>query len=186
MTELTLGLLLFFLPHLLVGTPPMVRLQDRLGGNAYRGLFTLVVLAGLLLIVLGMGRADNPPLYQPPAWSRHLAPLLMLVACYLLLLSRLGGAISRQTAHPMSLAVLLWSLAHLGSSGGQANTLVFASFGLFSLLAIWRQYLRGIRPRLRPGRLGRHHEAWLAVFTLGLFLLLVLLHPYLFGGHDLL
>ncbi|GAA5192601.1 NnrU family protein [Ferrimonas gelatinilytica] len=185
MVELALGLLLFFLPHLMVGQAPMVRLRQRLGAKGYRGVFSLVVLLGLVLIVVGMGRVDDVRLYQPPAWSQHLAPLLMLLACYLLLLSQLGGAISRQTAHPMSLAVLLWALAHLGANGGLSGTLLFATFALYSLLAIWRQYLRGVRPRLRPGRLGRHHEIWLALFTLALFLSLLLLHPHLFGGRSL-
>ncbi|GAA4894193.1 NnrU family protein [Ferrimonas pelagia] len=182
MTVLVLGLLLFLLPHLAVGTRLAQRAKVRLGASAYRLGFSLIALLALGLMIYGMSSAPFVALWQPMVWAQHLAPLLMLLACYLLLLSQLGGALCRYSAHPMSLAVALWAVAHLLANGDLASVLLFASFAGFALLAIAKQYRRGVRPQPRVGRLGRRHEVWLALLTLVLFGSLVWLHPWLMGG----
>ncbi|SHI21368.1 NnrU family protein [Ferrimonas marina] len=182
MTPLILGLLLFFVPHLLVGTPPMVRLKAAIGEGPYKGLFSLLSVAGLGLMIWAMPKAPDGLLWYPPLWTRHIAPLLMLLSCYLILASVLGGKITARTAHPQSLGILCWASAHLLANGEENAFLLFGSFALYSLISIWRQDRRGVRARLRRGRLGSRHELWLAMLALGLYLTLLAAHPHLFGA----
>ena len=79
MTTLVIGLLLF------LGTHSVRVFADdwrgaqiaRRGENAYKGVYTLVSLAGLALIVWGYGQARAAPveLFNPPVWTRHAASL---------------------------------------------------------------------------------------------------------------
>jgi uncharacterized membrane protein len=57
MTLLIVGVTIFIGTHLVPSAPALRdRLKDRVGGNAYRGLFALASLAGFVLLVMGMGR----------------------------------------------------------------------------------------------------------------------------------
>ena len=71
------GLALFIVVHLLPTRPALrAGLVGRLGQGPYRGLFSLVSIAGLVLIVLGYGHMQglgrgNPQLWVPPVWIKH-------------------------------------------------------------------------------------------------------------------
>ena len=103
----------------------------RWGKNKYRGIYTAVSIAGLVLIVYGYGQARLDPIFvwSPPAATRHIAALLMLfsmillAACYVPM-----NHIKARLQHPMTLAVKVWALAHLLSNGTLADMLLFGSF----------------------------------------------------------
>ena len=79
MTVLLAGLVLFFSAHFFtLFRTPRAQLIARVGALPYRGLFSVVSLAGFALIVLGFGHAPNIDVWQPPAWLRHVTMLLML------------------------------------------------------------------------------------------------------------
>ena len=109
----------------------------RLGKNKYRGIYTAVSIAGLVLIVYGYGQARLDPVFvwSPPAAMRHIAALLMLfsmillAACYVPM-----NHIKAKLQHPMTLAVKVWALAHLLSNGTLADMLFFGSFLLWAVL----------------------------------------------------
>lgn len=109
----------------------------RLGKNKYRGIYTAVSIAGLVLIVYGYGQArlDTVFVWSPPAAMRHIAALLMLfsmillAACYVPM-----NHIKAKLQHPMTLAVKVWALAHLLSNGTLADMLLFGSFLLWAVL----------------------------------------------------
>ena len=63
MTLLAFGLLLFAGLHLVKSLAPGMRnaLLERLGENAYKGIFSLLVLAALALIVFGWRAATRQP-----------------------------------------------------------------------------------------------------------------------------
>lgn len=109
----------------------------RWGKNKYRGIYTAVSIAGLVLIVYGYGQARLDPIFvwSPPAATRHIAALLMLfsmillAACYVPM-----NHIKARLQHPMTLAVKVWALAHLLSNGTLADILLFGSFLAWAVL----------------------------------------------------
>lgn len=135
MTLLIAGLILFYAIHL-VPTRPALRqsMTNSLGENGYKGLFTLVSLIGLVLIVYGYGQAKiasssiNPQLWVPPAWTRHIAYLLMLFAFILLVAAYVPSRIRDKAKHPMLAAIKFWTLAHLLVRGDLAGLILFGSF----------------------------------------------------------
>lgn len=132
MAALITGLVLFLGVHSLsvFNEPWRDRLHASLGENAFKGLFSLVSLVGLLLIIWGYGaaRLDPTVLYTPPGWLRHLALLLLLPVFPLLFATYLPGRIKAKVGHPMLVAVKLWALAHLFANGMLHDLLLFGSF----------------------------------------------------------
>jgi uncharacterized membrane protein len=180
MTVLISGLLVFALVHLLPSVPRWREaLIARLGLGPYKGLFTLVSLAGLALIVAGKMQAPLVPLWEPAA-SGYEAPRWAMPLSFVLLAGAyLPGNLRRMTRHPMLWGVMLWAVSHLFANGDLASVLIFAAFGGYSLLAMWSQSRRGARlqTRARP-------PAWdVLVVAVGLaaYAAFGLAHPYVVG-----
>jgi uncharacterized membrane protein len=107
------------------------------GPGAWRGLYSLVAFAGLVLIVWGYGlaRQTAPILYEPPVWTRHLNLLLMVFAFIALAASQLpAGRIKATLKHPMLVAVKIWALGHLLANGDLAALLLFGTFLAWAVL----------------------------------------------------
>jgi uncharacterized membrane protein len=102
----------------------------RLGEPRWQGLYSLVALAGFILILWGYGlaRADPTVVYTPPPGMRHLTWLLMVPVFPLLIATYAPGRIRAITQHPMLLATLIWAVAHLLANGNLADLLLFGSF----------------------------------------------------------
>lgn len=136
MSLLVLGLALFLGVHSISIAAPGWRDAQaaRLGENAWKGIYTLLSLAGFALIVIGYGQARQAPLvlYVPPVALRHVAALLMLPVFVLLLAAYLPGRIKAATKHPMLVATKLWATAHLLANGNLADVLLFGGFLLWA------------------------------------------------------
>ncbi|MDM0069196.1 NnrU family protein [Variovorax sp. J31P207] len=132
MSLLVLGLVLFLGIHSVSIVAPAWRDAQvaRRGERAWKGMYALASLAGLLLLIHGYGLARQAPvvLYTPPTGLRHLALLLMLPVFPLLFAAYLPGRIQRAARHPMLLAVKLWATAHLLANGTLADVLLFGAF----------------------------------------------------------
>ena len=103
----------------------------RLGEGAYKGIYSLISLAGFGLIVWGFSLARQQPvvLWTPPIAMRHVAALLTLIAFVLLAAAYVPrNAIKARLHHPMVLAVKTWAFAHLLANGRLADLLLFGSF----------------------------------------------------------
>ncbi len=155
MSQLVAGLLLFLGAHSISIVAPAAR--DRwaaaLGANGWRGLYSLVSLAGFVLLVRGYGAARHSPvlLYVPPGWMHSVTLLLMLPVFPLLVAGHLPGRIRSATGHPMLAAVTMWSFAHLLSNGNLADVLLFGGFLAWSVVDRLSFLRRVERPlRLRP------------------------------------
>jgi uncharacterized membrane protein len=136
---LILGLVLFLGIHSSKMLFPAVRekVVASRGLNAWKGIYSLVSFAGLILIIWGYAlyRPDSPVLWNPPVWTRHIALLLMALSFIILVSSQLPAGRIRQAAkHPMLLAVKIWALAHLLANGDLASLLLF---GCFLAWAVW-------------------------------------------------
>ena len=101
------------------------------GEGAWKGVYSVLSIAGFALIVWGYGQArlQTVVLWVPPVATRHIAATLMLLAMILLVAAYVpGNAIKAKLHHPMILGVKTWALAHLLANGNLADVLLFGSF----------------------------------------------------------
>lgn len=111
---------------------------QRLGTGGYKVLYSLVSLAGFVLIVWGYGQARLSPqvLWVPPMGLRHAASLLTLGAFVLVAAAYVPrNAFKARWHHPMLLGTKLWALAHLLSNGNVADVLLFGAFLAWAVAA---------------------------------------------------
>lgn len=133
MTLLIIGLILFLGIHScrMLAEDWRDRQAARLGVLGWKALFSLVALAGLVLIVMGYGQArvDSVVLWSPPAAMRHVALLLTLPAFVFLVATYVPeNSIRNRLGHPMLIAVKTWAIAHLLANGTLADVLLFGGF----------------------------------------------------------
>jgi uncharacterized membrane protein len=132
MTLLILGLLLFLGAHSvrIVADDWRTARINAMGLNAWKGVYSVVALIGFVLLVWGYGETRGAPeLWNPPAWTRHLAALLNLPAFVLLVAAYVPGTrIKAAVGHPMVAGVKLWAFAHLISNGRPGDMLLFGAF----------------------------------------------------------
>jgi uncharacterized membrane protein len=140
MTLLILGLVLFLGVHStrIVAEGWRTNFIATRGEGAWKGLYTVLSLAGFALLVWGYGQARLAPqvLWPSPTWTRHLAALLMLVSLVLLVAAYVpGNGIKAKLHHPMVLGVKVWALAHLLANNTLADLILFGSFLVWSVLS---------------------------------------------------
>ncbi len=139
MKLLIAGLLVFLGVHSLRMFAPYWRAQtlERLGEGPWKGLYSLVALAGLVMIAWGFDLARDQPviLWTPPIGMRHAAALLTLLAFVLLAAAYVpGNQIKARLHHPMVLGVKSWALAHLLATGMLVHLLLFGCFLVWAAL----------------------------------------------------
>jgi len=133
MVYMLAGIALFFGAHIysaLRTRAPEKRIEAKLGEGPYKGLYTLVSIAGFVLIVWGYG-AMRPAaiIWQPPVWTVHLNILIQLIAMPILVAAYVpAGYIKKTLKHPMLVAVKVWALGHLLANGELNSILLFGSF----------------------------------------------------------
>ncbi len=138
MIVLIVGLVLFLGVHSvrIVAADRRQAMIARLGENAWKGLYSLVALAGLVLIVWGYDLAKQSPhaLWFPPEWLKHVAIALNLVA-FVLFVAYLvpGGWIKAKVGHPMVVAVKTWAFAHLLANGTLEAVILFGAFLVWAI-----------------------------------------------------
>lgn len=137
MTYLILGLAIFLGVHSVEIFSPTFRSNAvaRMGEGAYKGIYSLLSIAGFVLLVWGYGIARQDPIlvYAPPLWMRHVTALLMLPVFPLLLAAYLPGRIKTAVKHPMLASIKLWALAHLLANGMLADLLLFGGFLIWAV-----------------------------------------------------
>lgn len=184
MTLLITGLALFLGIHVFATfREARLGIIGRLGEGAYKGLFSLVSAAGLVLIVWGYGRyraTGYAPVWDPPLSLRHVTLLLMWISFVALAAAYApAGKIKGVLRHPMLVGVKAWALAHLLANGDLGSIVLFGS------LLAWAIY-----DRITVGRRG-DQGAPRSGFTLGdgialglgslAYLGMYWLHPWLIG-----
>lgn len=140
MSILILGLVLLLGVHSvrIVAEGWRTQTRARMGEGAWKGVYSVLSLTGLVLVVWGYGLARQQPvvLWNPPVAMRHAASLLTLVAFILLAAAYVPrNALKAKLHHPMVLGVKTWALAHLISNGNLADVVLFGSFLLWAALA---------------------------------------------------
>ena len=139
MSLLILGLVLFLGTHSLriFADGWRTTTRARMGEGAFKGVYTLLSLAGFALICYGYGLARQSPVvvWQPPVAMRHVAALLTLVAFIFLAASGVPrNSIKSRLKHPMVLGTKVWAFAHLLSNGNLADVVLFGTFLVWAVL----------------------------------------------------
>jgi uncharacterized membrane protein len=189
MAILIAGLVIFLGIHSIAIVAPGLRgrASQRLGENAWTGLYSLIALLGFVLIVYGFGLARQAPLvlYTPPGWMRHVTFLLMLPVFPLALAAYLPGRIQRAAKHPLLAAVKFWAFAHLLANGMLADVLLFGGFLAWAVLdRISLKRRPAQTPRTAPA--GRFNDVIAVVLGLALYALFISwAHLKLFGVSPL-
>lgn len=107
------------------------------GEGTWKGMYSVISIAGIVLIAYGYGAAHTAPidLWFPPAWTRHPAALLTLVSFILIVATYVPGThIKAKLKHPMVLGVKVWAFAHLLANGRLADVILFGAFLLWAIL----------------------------------------------------
>ncbi|MBM4245561.1 MAG: hypothetical protein FJ148_17435 [Deltaproteobacteria bacterium] len=137
MLLLALGLVLFLGVHSvrILADGWRARCIAAVGEPAWKGAYSLLAIAGLVLVIQGYAAARLAPvvLWAPPLWTRHAAALLTVPAFVLLAAAYVPGThVKRAVGHPMVLAVAIWAAAHLLANGTLADAFLFGAFGLWA------------------------------------------------------
>lgn len=140
---LVLGLVIFFAVHAIPAMSLRDSLIEKFGFQAYRGLFALGSIIGFALIIYGKGYAEFISVWSPPAFTRHITMLFLLIAMLMLGISLVPNNLRRFIRHPMLLSVAFWGTGHLISNGDLASIILFGSFLAFSIQKMISQSRRG-------------------------------------------
>ena len=133
MTLIVLGLALWWAAHLWKRLAPGSRASM---GNAGKGLVTVGVLAGVVLMVMGYRGVEQIDLWYPPAFLTHLNNLLMLFAVYLYAASGMKTRITGVIRHPQLTAVKTWAVAHLLVNGDLASVILFGGLLAWAVVEV--------------------------------------------------
>ncbi len=139
MILLILGIILFFSVHSIGIFASEWRLQkiDQMGILPWKGLYSVIAIAGFLLIIVGYGKARLAPvpIWFPPLWLTHVAALFVLISFVLLIATYVpANHIKQKVGHPMITAVKPWAFAHLLSNGMLADIILFGAFLIWAIV----------------------------------------------------
>jgi uncharacterized membrane protein len=182
MNLLIVGMLFWSLTHLF----PSVMHETRskiiasIGNNAYRGLFSLLIAASLLMIIFGWKAAIPSGLYVPPLFGSILPSILLLISFILFVAAQTHTNIKRLVRHPQMTGVAVWGIAHLLTNGDSRSVALFGGMTLWALVTM---VLCGRRdgPWQKPGPVALSSDIRTAVVGAIAFGLLLYAHQFLFG-----
>lgn len=155
MSILILGLALFLGVHCfttLRGTRAAV--IGRLGEGGYKGIYSLVSAAGLILIFIGFGSYRSSgyiQIWSPPFSFFHPIALVLLWFAFVALTATYAppSRIKYLLRHPMLVAVKAWALSHLLVNGDLGSMLLFGSllaWAIYDRIAVKRRGDSGAPP----------------------------------------
>lgn len=171
MTLIVLGLALWWAAHLWKRLAPGSRASM---GDKGKGLVTVGVLAGVVLMVVGYRGVEHIDLWYPPAFLTHVNNLLMLFAVYLYAASGMKTRITRVIRHPQLTAVKTWAVAHLLVNGDLASVILFGgllAWAVVEVILINKAVPRGPLPE--PASAGKEVGAVLGAVVVLVAIMLV-------------
>jgi len=138
MTMLHAGIALWVVVHAFPSVAPARRaaLQQAMGEQPYRGVFSLFILAALLLIVFGWMSAVPTAVYAPPLGPGLLSSALVLAGLILFFSSNFNGHIRRILRHPQMAGTILWAVSHLLTNGDSRSLALFGSMAAWAVFEI--------------------------------------------------
>ena len=115
------------------------RQMSRIGGNAWKGVYALISIAGFVLLIWGFGLArEHPqPLYAPLPALRHANALFTLVAFVLVAAAYVPrNHLKAKLGHPMFAGVKVWAFGHLLATGMLHDVVLFGAFLVWAIAGL--------------------------------------------------
>ncbi len=186
MGYLIAGIVVFGGVHLFSMLLPGQRdvLKARMGEGPYKGIYSLVSLAGLAMMIWGFWSLNSDPatssvVYEPAPWARHVTMLLVLLGFISISGFHGTGYLKRWLRNPFSIGIVLWSVGHLLANGMLHDVLLFGTFLVLAVLDIVFSTVRGKRPGHEPQVRSDMTAVVSGVVLYAIFLFGV--HPYIFN-----
>lgn len=182
MSLLILGVAMWAIFHLYpaVAVGPRARLVEKLGRGRYRALFSLCIVASVVVMVFGWKVATPTAIYAPPSLGPPLTGMVMPVALILFFAARTRTNIKRAVRHPQLTGVLVWALAHLIANGDSRAVALFGGLGAWSVIQMIATNRRD-GPWIRPDPLPLRMDLLPVVIGAVAYGILLWAHPWLFG-----
>lgn len=182
MAILIFGVLLFSLAHLI----PVARrdLRERavarIGEIPWKLAMAAALVLSVVLMAQGYAAAGRSPvdIWYPPAWTRHLNNLLMLIAIGVYVAGAAKGTLSRRIRHPQLTGVKIWAVAHLLVNGDLGALVLFGgllAWAVVTLILTNKRDGAWVRPPAGP----RSRDLLHVGLTLAGFVLVALVHNWL-------
>ena len=186
MGYLIFGIVVFAGAHLFSMLLPDQRnaLKARMGEGPYKGIYSLVSLAGLALMIWGFWSltsdlATSSVVYEPAPRARHVTMLLVLLGFISLSGFHGKGYVKQWLRNPFSIGIVLWSVGHLLANGMLHDVLLFGTFLVLAVMDIVLSMARGKRPGHEPQIRSDMTAVVSGVVLYAVFLFGV--HPYIFN-----
>ena len=186
MIWLWLGVSLWSATHFLpaAATGFRARLINGLGEQAYKGLFSLLLVAAIVLFVVGWRASPPTAVFPTPEWLLILANLVVLAAFILFVASSVRSNLKRIVRHPQLTAVVLWGGAHLLVNRDLRSLVLFGGLGLWAIVMVILLNRRDgawEKPESQPIGV----ELKVGLIAAAAFVLIFFVHGYLFGVSPL-
>jgi uncharacterized membrane protein len=113
------------------------RMVTSIGLGPWKLAYSVVSIAGLVLVIWGYGLARTDPtvLWAPPGFGRHATALLTVVAFVLVAAAYVPGTHFKSAlGHPMTVGVGVWALGHLLANGTLRALILFGAFLAWSVV----------------------------------------------------
>lgn len=182
MDYLVFGLALWGIVHLVPSVVPNSRhfCVQRLGENLYKGLFSLLIVASLVLIVTGWKSTPVELFYQPPTWGKQACFILMGLAIPLFISGRKPNVIRCFVRHPQLFSILVISAAHLLANGDNRSVILFSSLASWSVLEMFF-ISRREGPWNQPSSFPIKANIMVVIISAVVYSVLLFVHQYLSG-----
>jgi uncharacterized membrane protein len=182
MKSLILGIVIWSLVHYIPATAVNLRarLISKLGLNAYKGLFSLLMIGAIALMVSGWKAAPMESWYIPASWGPRVTIAGMLLASLFFFAPYVKSSLSRVFRHPQLAGVVLFGVAHLFSNGESRSVILFGGLALWALLQMILINRRD-GAWVKPGPDLPTRNSLLIAVGIGFFVLLMFSHHWLFG-----
>jgi uncharacterized membrane protein len=175
MTLLILGLALWWAGHFFKRALPDMR-----AGMGDRGklVATVIIVAGVVLMVIGYRGLASPQVWNPPAFMVHINNLLMIIALYLYAASGTRARLGVTMRHPQLTGFKAWAVAHLLVNGDLASIVLFG--GLLAWAVVEVIVINRAQPTWeRRERGGPRAEVMAVVGTVVVLAVIAAIHTWL-------
>ncbi len=176
------GLLLWSIVHFIpsIGISLKASFIDRFGERVYAAIFSVLIVLSLVLIVFGWRSTVPNYLYTLPAFVKPLSLILLVIAFFLFGAAKHETRIKRVVRHPQLTSIIVWSSAHLLLNGDSRSALLFGWLGCWAIVEIILINKRdGIW--VKPDAPTWKQEIKGSLISIAIFIVVVLLHPYIAG-----
>jgi uncharacterized membrane protein len=182
MIWLWLGVLLWSGLHLVKGVAPGARasLIATIGEIPFKILIAVGLALAIVLMVVGWRASTPVEIYAPPAWGPAAGLVLILLAFLLFAWANVKTNVKRFVRHPQLTGLALWAAGHLLANGDSRSLVLFGALGLWAVVEI-PLINRREGPRVVPEPVPLKAEVRPALIGLAVFVVVLVVHPWLFG-----